>query len=421
MQLPPDKAIFQRALLLATIAKSPSVIYAKPHNDDVWAVVDICRQLGAEISELENGLAIHPISKWPQKIINLDCGESGTAFRMLIGLLAGLPIECNLIARGTLRHRPMDRVIEPIRSMGGQIDLVRQESQLILKIKGTQLRGIQHVNLPASAQVKSAVLMAGLHASGRTTVAEPIPTRDHTEKLLIHMGTDLHYNNENQHIALESSRLEGREIRIPGDPSVAAYFLAANLLAQKYNVVLKEVCVNSYRIGFIRALERMGAVVQQTEVKSWHGEPVADLSLASSADLHGITIANPEIPTLIDEIPLLAVIATVAKGETQFLDCGELRYKESDRLHAICELFSQVGVPVGSNENSLSIQGPVSILQGDIDAHGDHRIAMAAALLSLISQEPIHIHQAQAVNKSDPEFFNRLHAFYPVTSKMLSY
>ena len=428
MFLPPDKSIAHRALMLACLSEGETFISALPENEDIAATIRCLRALGAEIEDTgllrsqlprnDNSTSvIASVAKqsrdgtffnvrvrgpmtWPTVPVTLDCGESGTTFRLLLGFLAGLPVTATLIARGSLVHRPMDRVIDPLRKMGADIDDTDKSK---ITIYGKKLHGITHRNIPASAQVKSALLLASLHASGETIVEEPLPTRDHTEKLLQWIRTE-----------------KRNEIKIPGDFSSAAFLIAEGLLFPDVPIHLQEVGINSTRTGFLEALSMMGAELQITNRQQWGLEPVADI-IVKPASLRGITIGNPLIPRLIDELPLIAVLGAMAKGTTHVQEAQELRFKESDRIGSLVQEFSKLGIHIQETADGFIVEGGEPLKGATVSSHGDHRLAMSLALLGLLAEGKTTIHGACAVAKSYPDYFHALRARHPRRISSLTY
>jgi len=334
----------------------------------------------------------------------LDCGNSGTTMRLLSGLLAGQGFDVELTGDESLRGRPMERIAEPLRRMGAQISLVNGKAPI--RISGSSsLRGIKYELPVSSAQVKSAVLLAGLYADGVTTVVESTPTRDHTERML-----DLPREVSNGQTVIRSNasiRPAAVDMSLPGDISSAAFFLTAGLVIEDSSVELVGVGINPSRSGIIDVLERSGAGFEATNHRMVGREPVCDL-VVSSASLAPIEVTAGIVPRLIDEIPILAVAATQASGRSAFTGVGELRAKESDRIAAISTSLSTLGAEVRVLESAFEITGPVKLRGGTIDSVGDHRIAMAMAVAGLLASGETRILRAEAAGVSYPGFWEDL-------------
>ncbi|MFH0887638.1 MAG: 3-phosphoshikimate 1-carboxyvinyltransferase [Planctomycetota bacterium] len=449
--LPGDKSIAQRAIILSAIAepqRSPdnfgadgkSTIRNIPLSDDCRATINCIRQLGIRIklkgtTAIVYGKGLHGLQK-PDKPLNVS--ESGTAARLLTGFLAGQSFPSVITGKKTLLTRPMERVIGPLRKMGARIE--SKDGKLPLYIypshakggsaEGTgqqertaseKLNSIKYTMPVASAQVKSAILLAGLYAKGETVIYEPIPTRDHTERLLNLFTTKaLRTQRRKITLYLSGKSLKPVNIEIPGDFSSAAYFIAAGLLIPHSKIIIKNVGLNPYRIGLLSILKRMGANLSRITHHASripNTEPIGDISVSYS-NLRGIKISGNIIPSMIDEIPILALIATQAKGITVINGAGELRVKESDRLKAIVQELSKLGADIketparpgvrsGGNDG-LIIKGPTKLFGGTCSSHNDHRIAMMSAIAGLIAEGKTKIGDVAVINKSFPSFYTFL-------------
>ncbi len=408
--VPGDKSVSHRALMLGALAVGETRIDGLLEGADVLATAAAMRALGAEIERREDGTwrvfgrGVGGLAE-PEAV--LDMGNSGTGARLLMGLLAGHPFATTLSGDASLSKRPMGRVMTPLRDMGADF-VARDGDRLPLTVVGANPPLPIVYRLPvASAQVKSAVLLAGLNAPGRTTVIEPQPTRDHTERMLRYLGTDIETADEQdgRHITLTGQpELVGRDISVPGDISSAAFPLVAALLTPGSDVVLEGVGTNPLRTGLIDTLLEMGAVIDRRDERD-AGEPLCDLAVGFSP-LRGTDVPASRAPSMIDEYPILAVAAACAEGTTRLQGLAELRVKESDRLAAIAKGLSAAGVEVEETEESLTIHGAGRPPRGgaDIAVELDHRIAMAFLVLGGVTEEPVAIDDGDAIDTSFPGF-----------------
>ena len=436
ISLPGDKSIAQRVIMLAAIADGKSILRNVPLSDDCLAVIRCIMQLGVEV-EIASG-AVGAIAmtntltikgrglyglKKPSKPLNV--GESGTAARLLTGLLAGQRFPSVITGKKTLLTRPMNRVVEPLRLMGakiksqnGRLPLRIYPSDIALGTSPARLKGIKYKMPVASAQVKSAILLAGLYSKGPTVIKEPIPTRDHTERLLDFMGATIKHRAKSLELIASRSEfipvglhaLRSIAFKIPGDFSSAAYFIAAGLLIPGSKVVIKNVGLNPYRIGLLTVLRKMGARVSQiTNHKSQitKYEPVGDIRVRFSS-LKGVNVPKGMIPSLIDEIPILALIATQARGTTVIKGAAELRVKETDRIKAIVTELAKLGADIKETSDGMIITGPTKLQGAACASHNDHRMAMMLAIAGLIAQGRTKISGFEVVNKSFPSFLSMI-------------
>ncbi len=406
LNMPGDKSISHRALMLAAIAEGESTIRGLSPGADVRSTRTCLEALGVPMTADNGRLVVRGVGLrgLQPAATTLDAGNSGTTIRLLSGILAGQPFASQIDGDGSLRRRPMRRIIEPLRRMGAGIE-ARDGGFAPLTISGGRLRGMQYELPVASAQVKSCLLLAGLFADGPTTVIEPAQSRNHTEIMLRHMGVPVEV--EGRRITVQPSELQARDFDVPGDLSSAAFFIAAALLVPKAKLQLLNLGVNPTRAYFLQKLEAMGARLHWHHRRDIHGEAVADLEVESS-ELVGVEISGGEIPLLIDEIPILAVLATQARGETVIRDAAELRVKESDRLHAVASNLNRMGARVQELEDGLRIEGPTPLRGAVVDSHGDHRIVMAFAVAGLIAAGETVIEDIAAADISFPGFFERL-------------
>ena len=406
MTPPGDKSITHRALMLASLARGQSLIHVPLGSADTRATAGILRRLGAGVSQLRHGRDVRVLGRrWRTPTGTLHCGNSGTTARLMLGLLAAHPLRARLNGDQSLRRRPMRRVTEPLQKMGVRV-IEELGDGLPLQIRGGILRRIRHESPVASAQVKSALLLAGLFGGTGISVTEPYRSRDHTERLLRYLGVRVRVARTTVSIPAMSFRPDGFETTIPGDPSSAAFFIALALLADEGELVLRNVGINPTRTGFLRVLARMGAKIRIEGTHDESGEPVADL-VASPSRLHGTVVRRTEVPSLIDEIPILAVLAARATGVTRFQAVGELRVKESDRLALIAGTLTRLGYEVAASDSTLVGQGdPDRAPVGRIATADDHRLAMAFGVLGMTDGARITLSERTSPGVSFPGFFS---------------
>jgi 3-phosphoshikimate 1-carboxyvinyltransferase len=417
LRVPGDKSIAHRALLLAAIAEGESTIGGLPDGEDVRATMACLRSLGVQLQPFPSplrggsgrGYRITPAGVSPGWGFAtphgpLDCANSGTTMRLLLGLLAGSRVTATLDGDASLRSRPMARVIDPLRRMGARIDST--DGRAPLRLEGTRLQGRHHVLPIASAQVKSAILLAALSGSGPTTVVEPIGTRDHTEKLLRAMGADLRQKGTTIELRPSHRLLDPLHTTVPGDFSSAAFWMAAAALRPNWSITIRGVGLNPSRLAFAELLRRMGADVQ-FDIADESPEPRGSLRVVGRG-LKGIDLQAADVAAAIDEIPALLVVASQAVGVTAVSGAAELRLKESDRLAAMTAGLRAMGAEVDERPDGISIRGPVQLRGAQIDARGDHRIAMAFAIAALVADGPTSIQDSDVVAVSYPGFFRDL-------------
>ncbi len=406
-----DKSITHRAVILGALAEGQTEIDHFLESDDCLRTLQIAQALGAQAVRVgENrwrieGLGARPANEPPDV---LDAGNSGTTTRLMAGVLASYPIFSVLTGDESLRRRPMRRIVEPLQRMGAQIDGRQEGARLPLAIRGTQLRAINYLTPVASAQVKSCVLLAGLRASGVTEVTEPQLSRDHTERMLRAFGVELDEqigNSGSHRVRIRGGqKLTACRLRVPGDFSSAAFFIAGALLLPGSDLVIENVGVNPTRTGMLQALTQTGVHLEWEQVDEQAGDPVATLRVRAQP-IGAMHIAGDLIPSLVDEVPILAVLATQANGTTEIRDASELRVKESDRLTTITEELRKMGAQIECLPDGLRIQGPTPLYGAEVQSHGDHRIAMALAIAGLIAQSgETLIRDVECVATSFPEF-----------------
>lgn len=407
---PGDKSITHRALMLAALARGESRLRGALTSDDARSTARVLRQLGVAIGPLRGGAEVRVAGRaWSAPDRTLHCGNSGTTARLLLGLLAGHPFATRLTGDRSLRRRPMLRVAEPLRRMGARVELAQDGLPLV--VRGGTLRGIAYRSPVASAQVKSAVLLAGLAGGVDVSVEEPAASRDHTERLLAFLGAPVDVQGCTVQLsghAFHRSTVPSFHLAIPGDVSSAMFPAAVATLADSGFLVVRDVGLNPTRLGALGVLRRMGAEITVNEERTEGGEPVGAVTARPSA-LRGVTVDPAEVPTLIDEIPILAVLAARASGETRFRGVGELRVKESDRLTRIVDGLRDVGADAAVEGEDLLVAGDwAGPPRGRVETDGDHRIAMAFAVLGLLPGADVRLSETASVAVSYPGFFEDL-------------
>jgi 3-phosphoshikimate 1-carboxyvinyltransferase len=405
IRVPGDKSISHRSLLLGAMAHGTTEVRGILRSEDCLATLHALRALGTEIVEPPEG-CVRILGQGPEALREpetiLDAGNSGTSLRLLAGLLAGRPFFSILTGDASLRRRPMRRVVDPLAAMGATL-LGRAAGQYPpLAIRGGTLSGIAWKTPVASAQVKSAILLAGLQASGETSVTEPTLSRDHTERMLTAFGVVPQRRGTTVSVP-GKARLAAASLSIPGDLSSAAFFIVAAAARPGGEVILRDVGVNPTRTGALEVLAAMGATITQERERSEGGEPVADIHVRG-AHLRGTTIGPDLIPRLLDEIPALAVAAALAEGETVISGAAELRVKEVDRLSALAGELAKLGVQVVEERDSLRILGGRRLRRAVVSSRGDHRMAMSLAVAGLFSEGETRIQDVACVETSFPGF-----------------
>ncbi|TAE60542.1 MAG: 3-phosphoshikimate 1-carboxyvinyltransferase [Nostocales cyanobacterium] len=412
VQVPGDKSISHRALMLGAIAEGETEIQGLLLGEDPRSTANCFRALGAEISELNTELVkVRGIGlgNFQEPVDILDAGNSGTTIRLMLGLLASHPGRFFAVTGdGSLRSRPMSRVVNPLQQMGAQIWGRKGNTLAPLAIQGQALKPIHYHSPIASAQVKSCILLAGLNTEGQTTVTEPALSRDHSERMLKAFGAELSIDPETNSVTITgNAKLYGQKVVVPGDISSAAFWLIAASIVPGSELVVENVGVNPTRTGILEALEMMGADIQMENQREVAGEPVADLRVRSS-QLKSCTIAGDIIPRLIDEIPILAVAAVFAEGTTIIKDAAELRVKESDRITVMAQQLNKMGAKVTELPDGMEITGGTGLVGAEVDSHTDHRIAMSLAIASLNAIGTTTIYRAEAAAISYPNFTDTL-------------
>ncbi len=404
--MPGDKSIAHRALILGSLARGTQAITGLPASQDVASTAACLRSLGCAIEENGPGHVLMRPGAW-ESGMRIFAGNSGTTARLLSGLIAGIGIDCTIDGDDSLRRRPMERVAAPLREMGASFETA-PGGCLPMQIQGAPLQGITYRPPVASAQVKSAILIAGLNAQGRTTVVEKAPTRDHTENMLAAMGVPVEREGRNVSVA-GTAELHAVHVTVPGDISSAAFFLAAASIVPGSEVVLRGTGVNATRCGVLDVLADMGAAVSIDGEKMSAGERIADL-IVRHATLHGTEIQGKIIPRLIDELPVLAVVASQAEGTTTVRGAAELRHKESDRIRTVVDNLSRMGADIEEMEDGFVVRGPCSLQGATVSSYGDHRIAMAMMVAGLVADGETVVEDSGAVSVSYPGFLRDLQA-----------
>ncbi len=403
VRVPGDKSISHRALMFGALASGESRIEGFLPSGDCLATLSCLRVLGVEIDRHEaTTLTVHGRGlRGLQKPAGpLNCARSGTTMRLLVGILAGQPFDCTLTGDPQLLRRPMRRVIEPLRAMGAEIDDV--DGYAPLTIRGRGLQGHDHTLTVASAQVKSALLLAGLYADGPTVVRQPGPARDHTERMLAAMGAEISVNGLDVTLAPEDV-LRPNSLTVPGDVSSAAFLLVAAVLIEGSQVTIEGVGVNSTRTGLLNVLGKMGGRIDIENARVQGGEPVADLTVRFS-DLRGVEVGGQTVVRMIDEFPILAVAATQGSGTTVVRDAAELRVKETDRIAVIAAGLQAMGARIEAQPDGFIVEGPTPLRGAAVDSCGDHRLAMALAVAGMIAEGETVVENAECIADSFPGF-----------------
>ncbi|MBW7997240.1 MAG: 3-phosphoshikimate 1-carboxyvinyltransferase [Candidatus Glassbacteria bacterium] len=407
VRVPGDKSISHRALMFAAMAEGESTLTGLATGRDVASTASCLRALGAEIDELTPGavtVAGVRAGRFAKPAGELDAGNSGTTIRLLSGILAGQRFGSVITGDNYLRRRPMKRVIDPLELMGARFE--SDDGRPPLAITGGALRGIEYQLPVPSAQVKSCVLLAGLFAAGTTSVLERVASRDHSERMLPVFGVDVSRDGLRTSVG-GGSELRPADLTIPGDPSSAAFFAAAAALVPGGKVLLENICLNPTRAAFFDVIESMGAAVERLNQRSECGEPVADVRVGHG-ELTSFQVGGELIPSLIDEIPVLAVLAANARGVSQIRDAGELRVKETDRLKAVAANLAAMGAKVEEQPDGLVIEGPSDLRGCTLESFGDHRIAMSFSVAGLVASGDTVIEDPACADISYPGFYREL-------------
>ena len=406
--VPGDKSISHRGIMLGALANGTTSITNFLKGADCLSTISCFQKMGIEIEETESeilvhGKGLHGLSA-PTGI--LDAGNSGTTTRLISGILAGQNFSCDLTGDASIQKRPMKRIMTPLSMMGADITSVHNNGCAPLHIKGAPLKGISYQSPVASAQVKSCVLFAGLYADGKTSVTEPFLSRNHSELMLSSFGASIETCGTTATIEPEPV-LTAQKVEVPGDISSAAFFIAAGLLIPGSELLIKNVGINPTRDGILRVCKRMGANLELLNTRTQCGEPVADV-LVKHSELNGTVIEGDLIPTLIDELPVIAVMAACANGETIIRNAEELKVKESNRLEIIVHHLSEMGCDITGTEDGMIIRGGKPLHGAVLDSYLDHRIAMSFAVAGLVADGETEITNADCINISYPGFYRDL-------------
>ncbi len=416
---PPDKSISHRAVMFASIAEGKSIVRNFLWAEDPINTMNAMRMLGVEIEQpsaishqpsaiVIHGQGLHGLRE-PFDVIN--CGNSGTTMRLISGILAGNPFFTVLTGDDSLKQRPMARVINPLQEMGADIFARNNDKYPPIAIKGGGVKGITCKMPIASAQVKSCLILAGLYADGTTIITEPQKSRDHTERMLKAMGADIEVDGLTIKVRGQRSEVRGQElnpldITIPADFSSAAFFIVAALMVPDSEVLIKGVGINPTRTGLLDVIKDMGGNLRIENIRDVSGEPVADIYCRTASSLKAVKIGADIMPSLIDEFPILCVLAAQADGISEIRGAEELRVKESDRIKVMAEGLRRIGVEVEELPDGMVIHGTTHLKGATIESHGDHRVAMAFSIAGLLSEDRITIKDTACIDTSFPEFFN---------------
>ena len=425
VHVPGDKSMSHRAVLFSALAEGTTTLRGVLDSADVRATIGAVRELGArvELAEQPDGSLAGSVTGWGDTCplpwgVDIDCGNSGTTVRLLMGLLAGWPTEVTLRGDESLSRRPMRRVMKPLESMGARFTATAEGTLPVAVHGNAALHPIDYASPVASAQVKSAVLLAGLRALGVTRVSEPSPSRDHTERMLPEFGVAVHLDPARHAASVTGpvTPVSPGEIVVPRDPSSAAFLVTAALLVAGSKIALPGVSLNETRTGFLRVIERMGARVEVVPWPETDGERFGAIIAKHTSRLSATSVSAAEVPTLVDEVPILALIATQAHGETRFEGVGELRVKESDRLEAIVSGLTALGAQVSVEGDTIVVNGPTPLHGATLDSLGDHRLAMTWAVAGLVADGPVKVLRFDAISVSYPGFADDLESLRSPTA-----
>lgn len=408
VEIPGDKSISHRSIMFGSIAEGTTKVTNFLSGEDCLSTIACFRKLGVEITWHDQevvieGKGIQGLTE-PNEL--LDVGNSGTTIRLMLGILAGRPFHTILIGDESIGKRPMTRVTVPLLKMGAHIDGRKNGEFTPLAIRGGDLQAIQYEMPVASAQVKSSILFAGLQAKGETTVIEPSKTRDHTERMIKHFGGQVHVDG--LRITVQGGQtFKGTNVHVPGDISSAAFFLVAGAIVPDSEITLKNVGLNPSRTGIIDVMQKMGADLQITNTDPDSFEPVGDLTIRTSS-LKGTTIQGDIIPRLIDELPVIALLATQADGVTIIKDAAELKVKETNRIDTVVNELTKLGAKIEATDDGMIIYGRSDLSGGKVSSYGDHRIGMMLAIAGLICKDEVVLENHNAISVSYPSFFSHL-------------
>ncbi|MFL6557242.1 MAG: 3-phosphoshikimate 1-carboxyvinyltransferase [Bacillus sp. (in: firmicutes)] len=408
--IPGDKSISHRSVMFGSIAHGETKVTNFLPGEDCLSTISCFRKLGVTIEESDGELRI--IGKGfdgltePNEV--LDVGNSGTTIRLLMGILAGRPFFSSLVGDESIGKRPMTRVTNPLMEMGARLDGRKNGSFTPVSIRGGGLKPITYELPVASAQVKSAIILAGLQADGQSTIIEPEETRDHTERMIIKFGGQI--DKDNKKIKVNGGqKLTAATIQVPGDISSAAFFLVAGAVLPESEIVLKNVGLNPTRTGIIEVMKKMGADLEIVQNEESSFEPFGDLIIKTS-NLIGTVIEGDLIPKLIDEIPIIALLATQAEGKTIIKDAEELKFKETNRIDTVVQELKKLGARIEATEDGMIIYGKSKLHGGTVSSHGDHRIGMMLAIAALLCKDEAELENPEAISVSYPNFFSHLNS-----------
>lgn len=410
IKIPGDKSISHRSVMFGSMAKGKTTVENFLPGDDCLSTISCFTKLGVKIEQDGSDVTVYGegIKGLRESSEILDVGNSGTTARLMMGILSGLPVHSVLIGDESIAKRPMKRVTAPLREMGARIQGNQDGNFTPISIQGGGLTGLDYVSPVASAQVKSAILLAGLQAEGVTTVSEPFKSRDHTERMLRAFGVEV-MEEEGGRVSVAGNQelVSDLHIVVPGDISSAAFFLVAGAVVPGSRITLERVGLNPTRTGILEVLKNMGASLSYTNVVEDGPEPYADITIETS-DLKGIEIGGDIIPRLIDEVPIIALMATQAEGTTVIKDAEELKVKETNRIDTVVNELKKLGADILATEDGMIIKGKTRLYGGSLDSYGDHRIGMMGAIASLIADGETVLQNDQAINVSYPNFFEHM-------------
>ena len=405
IKIPPDKSITHRALIVGSLAKGKTIIKGFSEAGDCISTIKVLRDSGVKIEKREDEIIVFGkgFNKIAPPFYALDCENSGTTIRLMSGVFSSIPRRAILTGDASLRNRPMKRIIEPLTKMGATIKGRGEKGFPPLVIEGKQLKPIEYNLKIPSAQVKSSIILAALNTEGRTKIDGKINSRDHTERMLEYFEADI-FKRVGFIEIYGKKELKGRKIKVPGDISSASFFIALSVLIENSEILLEETGVNDTRMGFIKILKKMGANIEIINRRVVSNEPVADIFVRGGNKLKGIEISREEIPFLIDELPLIAVIGTQAKGVTRVKGAEELRIKESDRIKSIVMGLRNLGANIEETEDGFIVEGKEGLKGGTCESFGDHRIAMSLVVAGLISEGKTEVKNTECIDISFPLF-----------------
>lgn len=408
IKVPGDKSVSHRAIMLGSLAEGTTEVSNFLQGADCLSTIDCFQKMGVEVNNhgtivTIKGNGLHGLKK-PKH--TLDVGNSGTTIRLMTGILSAQDFQVTVNGDASIQKRPMGRIVAPLSKMGANIISINQNSCAPLQITGKRLKGTHYQSPVASAQVKSSILLAGLYADGETSVTEPYVSRNHTELMFEYFGVTINTKDTTATV-FPASKLVAQKVEVPGDISSAAFFLVAGLIIPNSEIIIKNVGINSTRDGILQVCKNMGANITLENVQDKTGEPTADIIVRSS-ELKGTTIGGSIIPTLIDELPVISLLACFAKGQTVIKDAQELKVKESNRIDIMVKNLSAMGADVTATEDGMIINGGRTLYGTVVDSHLDHRIAMTFAVAGLVADGETKIQGAECVNISYPAFYNDL-------------